>query len=350
VLDEGILVDPAAASLDFVGAGVVASGGAGAVTVTISGGGGGAPVGATYVTLSLDPGLTAERVLTAGTGISIVDGGANGPVTLAVDATWAEILVNGASSGGTSPVISTGDSLLGQTDLILTPGGGGGDNVIIDGLTWPSVDGASGEAIITNGAGVLSFGAPTPALHAPTHIHLGTDEIDGDKLDIDFVPTNYVRTITGPFTTSVEELTSHLAGIDTVLANVADKTFIAGEALTAGDLVALNTSGEAIRADSSIAAANWEVIGVANQTVAAAAPVLVTTRSGDCPIVRFTAAPAGALNGSLVFLSTTSGLATPTPPVAVGNTIFTIGTLQGADGATATPVVVFRPQYIAQRR
>jgi len=218
ILDEGILIDPATTSINFVGAGVAATGGAGAVTVTVGGGGGGAPVGATYVTLSLDPTLTAERVLTAGTGIALVDGGANGPVTLSVDATWAEILLNGATSGGTSPVISTGDSLLGQTDLILSPGGGAGDNVIIDGLTWPSADGASGEALLTNGAGILSFGAPAPALHASTHVHLGTDEIDGDILDIDYVPTNYTRDTTPPQVTSVEELTAHLAGIDNALA------------------------------------------------------------------------------------------------------------------------------------
>ena len=48
----------------------------------LPGSGGGAPVDATYVVVSLDPTLTNERVLTAGTNISIVDGGANGPITI----------------------------------------------------------------------------------------------------------------------------------------------------------------------------------------------------------------------------------------------------------------------------
>jgi len=220
VFDEGILIDAAVSTFDFIGAGVVASSaGAGAVDITIpGGGGGGAPVNAEYVVMSLDATLTDERVLTAGTGIALVDGGANSPVTLSVDATLAEILVNGNTTGGTNIIVSSGDSIIGVTDLVLDPGGGGGDNVIIDGLTWPGVDGAPGEALLTNGAGVLSFGAPAPALHAPTHIHLGTDEIDGDRLDIDFVPTTYTRTVVGPFTTSVEELTSHLNGIDLALA------------------------------------------------------------------------------------------------------------------------------------
>jgi hypothetical protein len=128
------------------------------------------------------------------------------------------------------------------------------------------------------------------------------------------------------------------------------KSFVAGEAITTGDLLTFNTSGEVIRADSSIAGANWEVIGVANETVLSGATIQVVTKSGACPIVRFAAAPAGSLNGRLVFVSASSGLATATPPTSSGNTLFTIGTLQGADGATMTPTVLFRPQFIAHRR
>jgi hypothetical protein len=46
------------------------------------GAGGGAPTTSTYLTLSLDAGLTAERVLTAGAGISFVDTGPNGTLTV----------------------------------------------------------------------------------------------------------------------------------------------------------------------------------------------------------------------------------------------------------------------------
>ncbi len=48
----------------------------------LAGGGGGAPDNAEYVVMSLDATLTDERVLTAGSGISIVDGGAGGAVTI----------------------------------------------------------------------------------------------------------------------------------------------------------------------------------------------------------------------------------------------------------------------------
>jgi len=49
-----------------------------------SGSGGGAPTNASYVTLGTNASLSAERVLTAGTAISLTDGGANGNATVAV--------------------------------------------------------------------------------------------------------------------------------------------------------------------------------------------------------------------------------------------------------------------------
>jgi hypothetical protein len=51
-------------------------------------------------------------------------------------------------------------------------------------------------------------GGGPPAAHAPTHVSGGSDEIDGDSLDIDFSPTNYVGGAT---------LIAHLSGIDSAL-------------------------------------------------------------------------------------------------------------------------------------
>lgn len=48
-------------------------------------------------------------------------------------------------------------------------------------------------------------------------IHDGTAEIDGDIIDITYVPTNYTRDTSPAQVTSVEELTAHLAGIDNAL-------------------------------------------------------------------------------------------------------------------------------------
>ena len=79
-------------------------------------GGGGAPSGAAYVTMSLDGGLSAERVLTAGTGITLADTGANGTATLANSGLlkphtkrWAIVMpsgVTGQTNLGDSPSTS----------------------------------------------------------------------------------------------------------------------------------------------------------------------------------------------------------------------------------------------------
>ncbi len=53
------------------------------VLFTTGGGGGGAPSTATYVTLSTSTDLTNERVLTAGTGLSLTDAGAGSTITVA---------------------------------------------------------------------------------------------------------------------------------------------------------------------------------------------------------------------------------------------------------------------------
>ena len=77
-----------------------------------AGGGGGAPTDAQYVTLALDGDLSAERVLAANTGIHIVDGGANGNVTISV-------------SGSTTSqlgIVQLQDSATdGTTDKAITP-------------------------------------------------------------------------------------------------------------------------------------------------------------------------------------------------------------------------------------
>lgn len=63
----------------------IASASNGAVTISSTGGGGGAPTTSQYVTLALDAALSAERVLTAGTGLALTDAGANSTVTLAIN-------------------------------------------------------------------------------------------------------------------------------------------------------------------------------------------------------------------------------------------------------------------------
>lgn len=76
----------------------------------------GAPTGASYLTLGLDGGLSAERVLTAGSGIGVTDGGANSTLTVAVDSTVVRTTgtqsIAGVKTFTDSPIIDNGDSIV----------------------------------------------------------------------------------------------------------------------------------------------------------------------------------------------------------------------------------------------
>jgi hypothetical protein len=56
--------------------------------------------------------------------------------------------------------------------------------------------------------------------HATTHISGGSDEIDGDRLDIDLTPSKYTPDTTVSGLSSSEFLGAHLAGIDNALSGI----------------------------------------------------------------------------------------------------------------------------------
>lgn len=67
--------------------------------------------------------------------------------------------------------------------------------------------------------------------HAITHISGGSDEVDGDQLDIDYVPINYTRDPTSPQATINQHLTAHLKGIDNAVGSVTDNNDAQAEAI-----------------------------------------------------------------------------------------------------------------------
>lgn len=85
--DEGVNQGTAGgvSTVNFTGAGVTATEAAGTLTVNVTAGGGGAPTNAQYVVMALDATLSDERVLAAGSGLALSDGGAGGNATLSVD-------------------------------------------------------------------------------------------------------------------------------------------------------------------------------------------------------------------------------------------------------------------------
>lgn len=125
---------------------------------------------------------------------------------------------------------------------------------------------------------------------------------------------------------------------------------VAGEALVAGNPVRINASGEVVKADADTGTTtNAWVIGFNRAAVAAAGVAQILSVPGTLIPMKFAVAPAGASNGSLVYLSTVAGDVQLTPPSGSGSVTYTVGILQGADGATTTPVVLYLPQYQSKK-
>ena len=68
--------------------------------------------------------------------------------------------------------------------------------------------------------------------HASDHETGGTDEIDGDKLDIDYTPTNYTPSTLPTEADNVDNLTAHLYGINSELGSKVDRD---GSTILTGD-------------------------------------------------------------------------------------------------------------------
>jgi hypothetical protein len=106
VQDNGTL-QPIRSIIDFIGTSITDDQTHDRTQVSIGGGAGAAPVNATYLVVSLNGTLTAERVLVAGNGLTSTDGGANGNFTLDV----------GAGTG-----ISVAADTVGLANTAVTPG------------------------------------------------------------------------------------------------------------------------------------------------------------------------------------------------------------------------------------
>jgi hypothetical protein len=99
-----IVVDRVAGKLYILASGDV-------VTEIAGGGGGGAPTNASYVVLGLNGTLTNERVLTAGSGITLTDAGAGGTLTISASGSGSSTVASGTVT------IDFGASVTAETDV-----------------------------------------------------------------------------------------------------------------------------------------------------------------------------------------------------------------------------------------
>lgn len=85
--------------------------------------------------------------------------------------------------------------------------------------TGVALNAAGGVAVTGNITVSGTVDGVDVANHDARHITGGSDEIDGDKLDIDWSPSNYTPSTTPTEADSADNLTAHLYGVDQVLAD-----------------------------------------------------------------------------------------------------------------------------------
>jgi hypothetical protein len=158
----------------------------GAITIAASGGGGGgAPTDAEYVVLSANGTLTDERVLTAGTAISLTDGGAGSTITVANTGVTSNVAGTGIGvSGATGAVTISNTGVLqvgpapSATNVVFTAATG---NVGIDILnqTTPGLGDGTGriDGLIDIGAGPQPIAQVAWIMFEETSLGLGNTYI-----------------------------------------------------------------------------------------------------------------------------------------------------------------------------
>lgn len=88
------------------------------------------------------------------------------------------------------------------------------------GIVELATDGESASGVVVQGNDSRLSDARTPSAHASTHITGAADEVDGDKIDIDWNPSNYTPATTPAEVDNVDNLVAHLYGIDQALATL----------------------------------------------------------------------------------------------------------------------------------
>jgi len=320
---------------------------------------------------TLDVDTTGDAAITSGATLDL-DG-----ATVDMDSTAATTIDAGTTLGLTG---ATGATLSATANnaTVQAPGG----NVVLNANAVVDIDGASLDADITGAAEIdaqsLSLdatassnltvagnsGSATDLTLSATNAGAGTgnvlvaadDEIDLTSTTLDMnVATGQAAAatlsaggtdfFTADSTSGAEQL---VTGTFLNVQGTAGVRLTATPAVTAGDVLTLNASGEVEQADASAAALDGLSVGIALRSAGAGADVDVVTVPGCLVPVRFAVAPAGANNRRPVYVSGTPGLATLTPPTGSGTTRFLLGYLQGADGVTTTPTIIYQPQYLSR--
>jgi hypothetical protein len=168
--------------------------------------------------------------------------------------------------------------------------------------------------------------------HKSQHITLGSDEIDGDKLDIDWNPTNYMPATVINYADSVDNLTAHLNGIDSALIQGIIVSWTAAETLaqynvTYSDSSSLGNLKKAVNTSEASADAIGIVLesgGISQNSSGAVAlgPAIIEMGTWT--------------KGATLYVSDTAGSLTQVKPVS--------GYIKPIGFAISTTALYFNPQ------
>lgn len=115
---------------------------------------GGAPSSASYVVMALDAGLSNERVLAAGTGLALADGGANGNATLSIGNTTVTAGSYGSATAVGTFTVNAQGQLTAAADVPITLAGLGAAPADATYLTLSLHAGLANERVLTAGTGL----------------------------------------------------------------------------------------------------------------------------------------------------------------------------------------------------
>jgi hypothetical protein len=211
------------------------------------GGGGGAPTNASYLTLSGNASLSAERVLTAGSGIGFTDAGAGSTLTVANTDKGSDAVATHEAAGDPHPqylsssegLALSGGTLTGALTLADDPSSS------LQAATKQYVDAHAGEANTASNVGSAGTGIfkqksgvdfQLKKLNAASTKLSITDDAANSKIDIDVSPSNIaISSLSGAGALAGKD-TAAVSDLDTAARTVAIVFVVdgGGSAITTG--------------------------------------------------------------------------------------------------------------------